>query len=63
MSTSTLVLYIKTLETFTLGVNIDNILSAAFMSADLKSAKNTIKPSVSFAPLGSACVKTLCKIL
>ncbi len=40
------------------GVNFSNILQAAFTHADLKSAKKTVKLSVSlFALLGSALVK------
>ncbi len=39
-------------------VDFTNILRAAFMLADPKSAKNTVKQSVFFlALLGSACVK------
>jgi len=36
-------------------VDFTNILQAAFKRTDLKSAKNTVKPSVFFALLGSAC--------
>jgi len=38
------------------GVNFTNILGAAFMYADSKSAKNTDGLTVFFAPLGSAHV-------
>jgi len=41
----------------TLGVNFTNLLHAAFMLIDPKSAKNTVKPSVIFALLGSARIK------
>jgi len=34
------------------GVNFPNILLEAFMSADPKSAKNTVKPSVFFCAFG-----------
>jgi len=39
------------------GVDFTNILRADFMHTDPKSAKNTVKPSVSFALLGYALVK------
>jgi hypothetical protein len=45
------------------GVNFTNILSAALMHADPKSAKNTVKLSVSFALLGSTPGKALHKML
>jgi len=47
----------------TLGVNFINILRKAFMHADTKSEKNWVKLSVFFALLGSAHVKTSCKML
>jgi len=39
------------------GVDFTNFLCAAFMRADPKSAKNTVKQSVFFALLGSVLVK------
>ena len=45
------------------GVNFTNILHAAFTYADLKSTKNTVKLTVFYALLGSACVKAARKML
>jgi len=45
------------------GVNFINILIKAFKQADHKSAKNTVKLSVSFTLLGSAHIKAACKML
>ncbi len=45
------------------GVNFINILPAAFMHADPKSAKNTVKLSIFFALLGSAGAKAACRML
>ena len=45
------------------GVNFTNILQAAFMPADLKSAKKTVKLSSFIALLGSACVKAARRML
>ena len=39
------------------GVNFTNVLRAAFMPADTKSAKKAVKLSSFFALLGSAIVK------
>jgi len=39
------------------GVDLTSILREAFMCADPKSAKNTVKLSVFFALLGSECLK------
>jgi len=44
-------------------VNFTYILLKAFAWADLKSAKNTVKSSVFFVPLGSVRVKATCKML
>ncbi len=44
------------------GVDFTNILFKAFMSADPKYTKNTVKPSFFFALLESACVKAACKM-
>ena len=44
------------------GVNFINILRTAFTLADPKSAQNTVKPSVFFAPLGLACINDVRKI-
>jgi len=41
----------------TTGVDITNILCAAFLLVDTKRAKNTVKPSVLFALLGSVHIK------
>ena len=45
------------------GVNFTNILLAAFMRADPKSAKKTVKLSNFIALLGSACAKVACRML
>jgi len=45
------------------GVNFTNILHKAFTCEDPKSTKNTVKPSVFFALLGSDGVKALRKML
>jgi len=45
------------------GADLTNNLHAAFMHADPKSAKNTVKPSVFFALLGSARIKAARKML
>jgi hypothetical protein len=45
------------------GVNFINILHIAFKHADPKSAKKTVKFSVFFAILGSACAKAACRML
>jgi len=45
------------------GVNFINILLEALMRADPKRAKNTVKPSIFSALLGSAHVKALSKML
>jgi len=45
------------------GVNFINILFEVFTSAVPKSAKNTVKPSVFFALLGSVLVKAFQKML
>jgi hypothetical protein len=45
------------------GVDFSNILLTAFICADPKSTKNTVKPSVFFALLGSVLVKTAPKML
>jgi len=47
----------------TSGVNFINVLQAAFTSDDPKTQKNTVKLSVFFALLGSACIKTVHKAL
>jgi len=47
----------KGLVELTLGVNFINILRVAFLHADPKSSKNTVKLSAFFALLGSDCVK------
>jgi len=44
------------------GFNATNILRTAFMRTDPKSA-NTVKPSVFFTLLWSACVKATCKMV
>jgi len=44
-------------------VDFTNNLRTAFMHADPKSAKNTVKQSVSFALLGSARLKAKHKML
>ena len=46
-----------------LGVNFINVLRAAFMPADTKSAKKTVKSSNFFALLGSASVKAARRML
>ncbi len=45
------------------GVDFTKILCAAFTCAGPKSAKNTVKPSVFFALLGSVLVKASRKML
>ncbi len=45
------------------GVNFINILQAAFMKIDPKSAKNSVKLSVFFALLGSASINAARKML
>jgi len=55
--------HLPTLENQRVGVNFINVLRAAFTQPDPKSAKNTIKLSVFFALLGSACIKTAQKML
>jgi len=45
------------------GVDFTNILRAAFASADPKSAKKTVKLSVFFVLLGSACAKAAHRML
>jgi len=47
----------------TTGVNFINVLQAAFVLADPKSAKETVKLSVFFALLGSALAKAAHKTL
>jgi hypothetical protein len=44
-------------------VNFTNILPNAFMREDLKSVKNTVKPSGFFVLLGFACIKAAHKML
>jgi hypothetical protein len=44
-------------------VNFINILSTPFTCADPKRAKNKVKTSAFIALLGSACVKTVPKML
>ena len=44
-------------------VNFIDVLRAAFMCADPKSAKDTVKPSVFYMLSGSALVKDGCKML
>jgi len=44
-------------------VDFTNITRAAFTHADHKSAKNTVKPSVVFALLGSTCIKAAHRML
>jgi hypothetical protein len=44
-------------------VNFINFLLAAFVHADPKSAKNTVKPSVFFALPGSASAQATCRML
>ena len=46
-----------------LGFNFINVLQAAFMPTDTKSAKKTVKLSSFFALLGSASVKAACRTL
>jgi len=45
------------------GLNFINILCPAFTHTDPKSAKNTVKPSVFFTLLRSACVRDVHKML
>ena len=47
----------------TTGVTFTNVLGAAFMCADPKSAKKTVKLSSFIALLGSARVKAACRML
>jgi hypothetical protein len=47
----------------TSGVNFINVLRAAFICADPKRTKNTVKLSVFFVLLGSSCEKAAHRLL
>jgi len=61
--TSVFVTSTKELAKLTPAVNFINILRAAFMCTDPKSAKRTDDLIVIFVLSGSACVKAVCKML
>jgi hypothetical protein len=53
----------RTLMKLSPGVNFINFLQAAFMHADPKSTKNTVKLPVFFALSGSVCAKAARRML